>query len=315
MSLALRNIEECRLYSEKRLEQLRSDIAPLLDGANFIIGTNGSYARREASGQSDLDFFIVCEKEADVKAVEDRMALVKPQIRKVVGKEASKDGAFGRVESLDVMLKNIGGNDDDNKKFTRRMLYLLEGEWLYNEEMFKHVRKRLIHTYIRDGINDHQLALFLLNDIIRYYRTICVDFEFKTHESTKEWGTRNIKLVFSRKLLYFSGVLAIAETYRKTAEDKRDTLEALFEMPVIERVRHICGDRAEQALALYDDFLGDFSKAEVREECDKVTEGQRNNSQLYRRLKNKGHEFSGRLMNVLKNNYDDGHPIFRSLAL
>jgi len=49
-----------------------------------------------------------------------------------------------------------------------------------------------------------ETSRFLLHDLIRYYRTICVDFEYKTYENGKPWGDRNIKIQFSRKFLYFS---------------------------------------------------------------------------------------------------------------
>jgi hypothetical protein len=82
------------------------------------------------------------------------------------------------------------------------MLLLLEGEWLVNEAGFHSLRREILQRYIGDKMTDHQLSLFLLNDVIRYYRTMAVDYEFKTNEGDKPkpWGIRNIKLVFSRKL-------------------------------------------------------------------------------------------------------------------
>lgn len=194
--------------------------------------------------------------------------------------------------------------------------FLLEGEWLGNKGMFEEVRQQLLGKYIRDTITSHQFALFLLNDIIRYYRTICVDFEFKTIQdaSPKPWGTRNIKLVFSRKLLYFSGLLMIAETAQRSHSEKIKTLTRLSSMPVIDRILEICGPSATQALTLYDEFMESLSKAEVRSELDATSEADRL-KEPFRSLKDKGHHFSWKLMSLLRDTYDSSHPIHRALVL
>ena len=91
------------------------------------------------------------------------------------------------------------------------MLLLLEGEWLFNEAGLKDIRRKILERYIAEGMKDHQLALFLLNDVIRYYRTMAVDYEFKTVEisKVKPWGIRNIKLMFSTTFFMPAGFLAL----------------------------------------------------------------------------------------------------------
>ena len=50
---------------------------------------------------------------------------------------------------------------------------------------------------------------FLLNDILRYWRTLCLNYERDRAEPGKAWWKRNLNLKFSRKLTVFSTVLAI----------------------------------------------------------------------------------------------------------
>ncbi len=67
----LNKIKETKEFSEKRLEEIRNSLGKLIQdnyGKNksFSIVTTGSYARKEASEQSDLDFFIIFDDESEL---------------------------------------------------------------------------------------------------------------------------------------------------------------------------------------------------------------------------------------------------------
>lgn len=312
----LPHIRQAREYSTAKLSQMREFVQKQNGLSEILLGTYGSYARREASAQSDLDFFVICKSADQVDRAKEVLKPVKNELIRIAGREPSPTGAFGDVEDLETMLSNIGGNDDHNSKITRRILFLLEGEWLGNQLMFGDVLEQLIGKYVRDTITSHQLALFLLNDIIRYYRTICVDFEFKTIQDAdpKPWGTRNIKLVFSRKLLYFSGLLMVAETAQRSHVEKLKALSELSSMPVVDRILAVCGERAIHALKIYDEFLEALSHLDVRKELNETTEIDRT-KEPFRTLKDKGHHFTWKLMSLLRDTYDSSHPIHRAIVL
>lgn len=308
----LPNIKEAHLFTERKMEALRH-VAGSSAHPDILICASGSFARREASSQSDLDFFAVCRTDAQIKAAKALLNELGPKLLQVVERPPAIDGAFDQVESLEGMLSNIGGEDDSNAKITRRILFLLEGDWLTNEPLHRDVFADLLLKYVRPTITEHQLALFLLNDIVRFYRTMCVDFDFKTVQGSKPWGIRNIKLIFARKLLYFSGLLAVAETAQRIESEKRRVLTELLGLPAVDRTIAVCGVQAVHALELYDYFLNQFSNPAVREELSQTTELERNKSDVFRNLKDAGHHFSWRLMSLFQQTYTPSHPIHRAI--
>jgi hypothetical protein len=305
-------IERAKLYSEDKLSRLRGAIKGLVPADEMVV-INGSFARREASAGSDIDFYIVtC---SDDQTVPPWAEIVREEIAKIVPISPAEDGAFAQVERLETLIRNIGGEYDDNHNITRRMLLLLEGEWLFNEAGLKDIRRKILERYIAEGMKDHQLALFLLNDIVRYYRTMAVDYEFKTVEisKVKPWGIRNIKLMFSRKLLYASGLFSVATTADRTRFRKISELETLFDLPVIERVVTICGKpNSQSVLESYDRFLNELEKEEVRAHL-KGLERDGREDVTFRDLKNEGHHFTRELLKLFESTFDTTHPIRRAI--
>jgi len=305
-------IKRANEYSEDKLAQLRATIEGLVPADEMVI-INGSFARREASAGSDIDFYIVtC---GDSSKVPPWAASVREKIAEVVPISPAEDGAFAQVEGLVTLIRNIGGEHDDNHNITRRMLLLLEGEWLSNETGLKDIRRKILERYIAEGMKDHQLALFLLNDIVRYYRTMAVDYEFKTVEisKVKPWGIRNIKLMFSRKLLYASGLFSVATTADRTRTRKISDLEELFNLPVIERMIEICGKSGCQpVLESYDRFLDELEKEDVRTHLKGLGKDDRDDI-TFRDLKNEGHHFTRELLKLFERTFDTTHPIRRAI--
>ena len=309
------NIDAAREYSDGVVNRIREALSKLdLPKDSISVACSGSFARREASPESDIDFFVIRKSDTDASKEAAALSRIKEAIYQIVPRAPAEGGAFGTFEVLSDIANNIGGDQDTNTKITKRILLLLEGEWLYGQEIFNETVEKLLGRYIQPTITDHQLCLFLLNDIIRYYRTICVDFEYKTFEAEKAWGVRNIKLIFSRKLLYFSGILPVAECFQRSYEYKlRHTLE-LLRLPPIQRVQKVCGAKADMALSFYDRFLGAMSNAGTRKMLNDIR-SERPHHIEFRDLKDEGHHFSFQLMRLLSDTYGVAHPIYRGLML
>ena len=299
-------------YSNFALAQIRCRLnaLPLGDRAVLVCG---SYARREASENSDVDFFMVSESVcADLPLTDS----VRTAIKEVAPNEPSPDGAFGGSVDRLQMIENIGGENDDNPSITRRILFLLEGEWLFNENGIRRFRRDILERYIHEEMAGHQLAMFLLNDIIRYYRTVAVDYEFKTTEQNnpKPWAIRNIKLVFSRKLLYASGLFSVAMTVDRTRDKKVEILEDLFALPVLERMTMICGrTNMESVMVSYNRFLENLEDVEIRRHLEKLKKSEREDPR-FRELKDEGHHFTRELLRLFENTFDSTHPIRRAVV-
>lgn len=97
--------------------------------------------------------------------------------------------------------------------------------------------------------------------MIRYWRTIGVDFESKMRDRKGEgWGLRNAKLRLSRKALFAGGLLPVLECYRHPSEAMLDYLDERMSVPSLDRIAdafadHGAVDPGVRTLRAYDEFL------------------------------------------------------------
>ena len=174
-------------FSDRKLEELRAKLPTIVPAGELVV-TCGSYARREAAPDFDMDFFSVSTS-ADGENP-DWLEGLEGAVTAIGAKPLARGGAFSAVIPTAELLKNYGGSHDTNGTITRRMLYLLEGEYLTENDRFVELRTKILEKYVSNTPRDHQLAFYLLNDLIRYWRTIAVDYAEKTHgaDKPKPWA-------------------------------------------------------------------------------------------------------------------------------
>ncbi len=116
--------ERARQHSELKLSELRHELSTTSPKPSTVV-TFGSYARREASNESDIDYIVVGDAPPDHDGC---MSGIERAISHIVALEPSPDGAFAKFLNRRDFLTNLGGPQDTNSNLTCRLKILLEGE-------------------------------------------------------------------------------------------------------------------------------------------------------------------------------------------
>lgn len=229
-------LSDRRSQTEARIKTLRDKLkdAEQIAAGKACVYATGSFGRGEASAHSDLDLFIVGKKNGSpgpdgkegslLKRLDD--ILIKADLIKVTRSlgipEFSGDGRYLVHYSVHDFTKTLGTPEDDvTNTFTARLLLLLESCPLVEEAVYVDVTEEVIDAYWRD-YEDHKttfMPAFLANDILRLWRTFCVNYEARTErmpDLEKAKGkVKNFKLKHSRLLTCYSALLYLLAVFGK----------------------------------------------------------------------------------------------------
>jgi len=292
MSLLTETIKNRQVYCKEQIAIFRDKINQIDEVSKqqeYCIYATGSYARLEAAKNSDLDLFFVHSLARPVKNISKTLIdaeLIKIQ-REMNLPEFSGDGKFLEIHFSEDMINHLGSREDDYRNFfSARMLLLLESKPIYNDAYYTQVLTRIIDAYYKD-FHDHEQdfrPLFLVNDIIRFWKTLCLNYEHARHrdpdlyrnssteinrsqsdkrEKKLKAHRNNLKLRFSRKMTCFSFLLNIISSYEGLDQNK---VLDIVKLTPIERLQNLTEsnreikDDVEKALNLYTEFLQLTSK-------------------------------------------------------
>ena len=144
----------------------------------------------------------------------------------------SGDGKYLVLHPSRELTTHLGRREDDyNNTLTARLLLLLESRpllegWIYDETI-----DAVIAAYWRDYADhkDHFAPAFLTNDILRLWRTFCVNYEANKTDEPEERKAKgrlqNFKLKHSRMLTCYSAILFLLHKFERkqtvTVEDAK----------------------------------------------------------------------------------------------
>lgn len=283
-----------------KIEELKSCLTNAKKhlGEAACVYATGSFGRLESGDNSDLDLFIV-SKTGDVNGIKTSLLrnldaiIIKADLisalRKLDMPEFDSDGKYLAHYSVDEFTDSIGKSDDDAKNtLTGRLLLFLESKPLLGDEVYNEIIEEVIASYWRD-FGDHSedfMPAYLANDILRLWRTFCVNYEARTRrepEKEKIAGKiKNYKLKHSRMLTCYSALLYLLAVYKLNNTVSIDSAKEMTRLTPTERLKWLLEKKEFETIhstviELLDKYK-DFLKRTDQTPCQLEADFERNSS-------------------------------------
>jgi hypothetical protein len=187
--------------------------------------------------------------------------------------------------------------------------------------------RQLLRRYVEEDRGYHaaqdytvRVPRFLLNDIVRFWRTMAVDYASKRRERDSDgWAIRNFKLRVSRKLIFVAGLAMclscqlrpVAELGNPTFATEKDFTDALQDflldfsnrtpLQVVSRLAldFNAGSCGVEILDAYDKFLGMLADNDKRDYLKKLGVEDALEDAVFKEAREIGNEFQEALTNLL----------------
>jgi len=295
----LPNLLAARERTREAVASRRKALAALELDPSASVVLFGSWGRGELTRRSDDDWAVLTDDGAAGPDLDAIAAVLGGE-----GRGPGRSGVFGGRIACDDLLSRIGLDADSNANLTRRMLLMLESQPVAGDAVHRRCWERVLDGYLEDADRPYRPPRFFLNDLIRYWRTICVDFVGKEREGGEKWGIRNAKLRTSRKVLFAAGLVPLLQCHRFGRDERRAYLAAQLAAPATDRLAGAfldCGarDAGVRALSAYDRWIGVLDDEARRGELEALTKETAPASPVFRDVRRHAAELERGLLVLL----------------
>lgn len=331
-----------RAYTENKTRALREQLAEAeeLLGDDGCVYATGSFGRLEAGENSDLDLFIVGlnqqRRNPETKKREatgesrvsnlNAICITADLIRSVndLGLPTfDGDGKYLRHYSVHDLLNTLGKPEDDaSNTLTARLLLTLESRCLLGHSSYEKILEQVIEKYWRDyeGHRDEFMPAFFANDILRLWRTFCINYEANTRDYPDDEKIKrkikNYKLKHSRMLTCFSAILHMLDEHqRKHTVAPHDAL-AMIKLTPLERLETVKQNaRSDDVTGAIDEVFTHYEAFLTTTNVDKAAlQARFRDPDQAKVLGNQAYEFGDAMARLLKH-VGDGSRFYRLLIV
>lgn len=315
------NLVAARRRSREQINELNARLRSVVPEDTTCV-VFGSLARLEFTEHSDIDWTLLVDGCADA-GHQDFAGRIKSRFRELQLVDPTAGGPFGNLTFSHDLIHRIGGDDDTNRNTTQRLLLLLESVSIARSAAYERVVEQVLARYVEEdltgtGDTPYRVPRFLLNDVVRYWRTMAVDFAHKRRSRGEAgWALRTAKLRMSRKLMYASGLLTCfscefefsaraGERYRPgQSQDVLRHLSALVRTTPLDIVARVVlqyfGELSGPGLELfgaYDEFLALLNDANRRRHLKALRPSEADANPEYDRVRELGGRFQSALTEI-----------------
>ena len=260
--------------TQRVLEESVRLLARALPGGEVrTVAISGSLGRMEKTANSDLDLIVVVHDQLATRgeALGAACGRVYQALRPLGLATPRCDGIFASPSTQETLCDPLrrGTIAEEPEVFGKRIQWLLDCQPIYGFRAFETLLDGVLKWYAVEVPTDGERgsAVYLMNDLVRYFRAICVDCQWRGREDGARWRLRNLKLMHTRLVACGALLLSLGEMSR--AGCQHDWLRNQLRCTPLQRLVRVFQqyqevDGLQRILARYDHFLACYSAPAFR---------------------------------------------------
>lgn len=251
------------------------------------VASSGSLGRMEQLRRSDADLIVLLDDAIcpDCKQARDMVGTIWNSLKPLRLTKPRPTGIYATPTSRRQLCDadTLGKIDEDPSIFGKRMQLLLDSQPVIGDNAFHQLQAAIVSRYSIDETerNNRVTWRFLINDLIRYFRSLSVHYQWASRDDSARWRLRNVKLRFSRLLLY-SGLLFLLAESSTHQSDPVAWLVSRLRLTPLERIAWVYSVNDDgnfwQIATAYDEYLRRMDDPEIRNQLESAERGSNGSS-------------------------------------